>query len=473
MGCAPPADGNDSSALVLGATPATGTLDVTVTNLWYDRPAAQAVYDALFAWDQETDSYGPFLASGWELNEDRTVLTIDLRDDVVFSDGTKMTSDAVINTLELHPFFFGDWELSPNGEYSLTATSPAPIERQTLQGITGIAIFSPNFEPDELVEAPVGTGPYLLDEEASTVGVELRFVRNPDYWGDVDDYPYDELTVKVYEDSVAAVNALKSGQIDATLVDIGAVPNLEADGFKVTIGSATFFAIQFGDVAGDVLPPLGDVRVRQAINMAFDRETINDALAFGYGDWSSQAFIPVQPAYVEGGDDYYSFDPDRARSLLAEAGYADGFDITIASIANLTEPVEPIVQQSLADIGIRVSYEVFPDFAAWIEGAAELPATLMNIYYINTIKSHLSPVAPFNPWGTIIEGGGELIRLIDTGSAEESKDASHAFGRLALEQALLAPIFRPPVAWASTQEVDLSLDPLSAPIRLSSLRPAD
>jgi peptide/nickel transport system substrate-binding protein len=477
-GCAAgTADDTEDSTLVLGGTPATATLDVLIGNLWYDRPAAQAVYDALFTWEQDTDTYGPFLASDWSLSDDRMVLHLTLRDDVVFSDGEALTPEAVINVLEPRGDFqsYGS-SYEVTGEHSLDVIATRPIDGQLLQNITGIAIYSPAKTTDELAESPAGTGPYLLDEESSTIGVELNFVRNPDYWGDPDDFAYDNLTVKVFDDTVAAVNALKSGQVDATLVDIGSVPDLESSGFAVTTGTATFFTLQFADLEGKVLPPIGDVRVRQAINMAFDRAAINDALAFGYGDWSSQAFIDVQPAYLAGRDDEYPYDPERAKDLLAEAGYPDGFALTIPTIStgySTTSSIEPIVQQSLAEIGIDVTYEPYVDFGTWAAEAATFPVGLVEFYYINTINFHLKPTGSGNVWKYADPRALELFDVIDTGSVEESRAASQELGELALEEAWLAPFYRPPVAWASIPEVTLSLDPLSAPVRLTLFKPAD
>jgi peptide/nickel transport system substrate-binding protein len=461
--CTADTTGDETRSLTIRAGMIPGSWD-PVRTLALGEPA-QAVYEPLIMASAIGIEYIPWLAESFETSDDRLTFTMEIRENVDFTDGTHLDAAAVAD------FFATYLEVNAASplvvqygavftavdEYTVEVTTTTPIDFIWYDHLSVIWIVSPDAarDPEALAEKPVGTGPYLVDEY--TPEVSVSFVRNPEYWNP-EGYDFDEVTFQFYADELAALNALKSGQIDATsLTQIPLAVEAEAAGFDLFQGRGQYPSLFIIDRLGEVQPALADKRVRQAMNMAFDREAINESLNLGRGYVSSQPFIEGEPYYVEGGDDRYPYDPERARELMAEAGYADGFDITIPTMATYTKPYEPILQQSLADIGIRVTYEMFPD--------AEAVKLLTELW-----PSEKYPVAAYGfvhgpgiGWIDYFWGGyktEEGLALIDTvrnGTLDESLEAEKELGEYILDEAWFVPFSDPPayVAARSGIEVDV------------------
>jgi peptide/nickel transport system substrate-binding protein len=451
---------------------------------YFEIPAVQAVYDTLVTWNQDTGTFDPWLVAEYSISDDRSVMTMRLRDDVTFSDGEKLNAAGVVKFLtllrdtpgqtisfvNLRDAYGAEFEVVDEYTFEFRATA-APIDHAIFQVLDNLPVPSPKAldDFDALALAPVGTGPYLLDAATSVPGVSLSFTRNEDYWNP-EAYPYDTLKVVTFADGVAAFNALATGQINATAIDIGTVAQATAAGLNVEVQSGRFRGMFFGDRAGKINPAIADVRVRQAINMAFDREAINEVLDLGYGAVSSQPFRAPQAAYLEGNADY-TYDPDGARELLAEAGYPDGFALTIPTLAAWTADFEPLVQQYLADIGIEVTYEAYPDVAAYLGSYTNYAVMMRAEAFINTMRSYLMPGGSFSGWGTdpaIVE----LVNTINASSGDEQLAAGQRLGQFLHDEAWFAPISLKPAAWASSADVQVKLGKITASPWLKFFTPA-
>jgi peptide/nickel transport system substrate-binding protein len=346
------------------------------------------------------------------------------------------------------------------GEYQLTISSAKVMNHGFFEVVALTPIPSPNAvaNHEDLVNAPVGSGPYLYDAESSTQGVEMRFTKKDDHWRS-DDFPYDEITVKSFDDSVASLTALRTGQIDAAPITIPAAAEAEGAGLVLHTGSGQARILFIGDRAGVTNPALGNVLVRQAMTMAFNREAITESIDLGYGSVSSQPFIPGQPAYLDGPDAQYPYDLEEARSLMAEAGYADGFDLVIPT-GEIVAEFEPIVQQSLGDIGIRVTYETFPDTATLFEAiqTGQYPVMMLSNYFVNTIPIFLAHGGLFSDkWDYQNERLEELLVLIDEGTPEETAAAYQELGQMINDEVWYIPFSQPATIWASAPTVDVAL----------------
>jgi peptide/nickel transport system substrate-binding protein len=426
-----------------------------------------AVYESLFESTSaiEAGGFEPMLGTGYELSDDWKTLTLYLQDGVTFTDGEKFTADALKTYLDgmaanedwWFQFF---WDLnSPTLtviddttlEFSSEKPMPLHFRRFIHMLFTQVPIASPSVLED--LEAakttPVGSGPYVIDSLTPEVGFTLS--RNEEYW-DPESYPFDKMEFTVFEDEIAAHNALKSGQIDAASLTVGLAQESESQGLTLnikTIGGTTEL-LYVADRNGTVTPALADQRVRQAMALAFDRPAIHTALNKDYGPITSQPFVEGTPEYVEGGDDRYGYDPERAKELLAEAGYADGFDLSILSIAGSNFP-EPLIVQYLGDIGIRVTVdtkEAADFFDAAINGTS-YSVIAYGIDFPNVLPVFISPDATFNPFkiaDPVVDGYWEQIQ---NGPDEASEEALDGLGEYVVDQSILIVYKTTPAIWVT------------------------
>ena len=219
---------------------------------------------------------------------------------------------------------------------------------------------------------PVGSGPYVLNLDETTAGSDYVLEKNDEFWN-ADAYPFETVDIKVIADPTAATNAFKAGQLDY----VGLISENDESQYpedKFTVGNnkpGAIAVLWLVDRDGTVVPALKDERVRQAINLAFDRDTIAAKLGAGSMSPTEQVVSPTGGAWSDDINETYSFDVDKAKELMADAGYADGFDVTMPSTVVSTQ-FEPVITQSLADIGITVTWETVPfqDFYAKVFGGS-------------------------------------------------------------------------------------------------------
>jgi peptide/nickel transport system substrate-binding protein len=456
------------------------SLTIGVPFLWPSDPYVasglflepQALYEPLWNLDESDYSFTPRLAREFTLSDDRLTLELTLRDDVDFTDGVHFDAEALVEYLEIligdetYPGNFlltrYDMSFEITGEYELTITTTQPMNTDFFTHRSWFLIASPEAIKDHeaMAETSAGSGPYL--RESVEPEISATYVRNENYWNP-DAVDFDRVTFVVYSDPIALLNAVKTGQLDAATLDVSLAAEAESAGLAVHQGGGQFGTLVFLDHDGSIVPALGDVRVRQAMNLVFDRATIAEELDYGYGAVSSQAILDIQEGYVEGGDTRYGYDLEQARELMAEAGYEDGFDITIPTTSSAPEyspAYEPIVQQALSEIGIRVTYEAFPDGAAHYDAviSGKYPVLLMKLFYNNTynyMKDNPAFVSMVTP------EVAELIDVIDNGSTSEREEAFNEFGELILDEAWFAPFSRPATLWVTIPEVDVTVGALT------------
>jgi peptide/nickel transport system substrate-binding protein len=427
-------------------------------------PTIQAVYDPLFMVDAEDLEPQPWLATSWEQSEDGKTLDLTLRDDIEFADGTHMDAegverffDAVLTsgkvTLGATLVDIFETQVTATGDDTIQITTAKPMNSVwwwhfSLMPVGSAAALD---DPEGYAAGPVGSGPYSIESEVADASV--TFVKNENYWN-ADVYPYDRVTVATYSDPVAALNALKTGQLDAAQLTTELADEAEASGLSVVQGVGTIGAIEILDVGGRLVPALGDVRVRRAMNMAFDQESILENLNHGYGIASTQPYAKGQPEYVEGGDDRYAYDPETAKELLAEAGYPDGFDLTIiTSAAAGTAGIEPIAVQSLEDIGIRVTLQPiageYPEFGS-ATTSGEYPARIFNFA---ATAWDLNPAFNWGDNGFTSPEYDAIIAAHEEGTPAEQAEAAQKLGELYLDQAWFVPFSWPSAIFATTPDV--------------------
>jgi peptide/nickel transport system substrate-binding protein len=159
----------------------------------------------------------------------------------------------------------------------------------------------------------------------------------------------------VITNPTTTLQAMQSGQVQyAVAQQVSSIPTAKADGFNVTSPLQAFYGLAIDDRAGSIVPALAKVQVRQAINYALNRPALNQAVYAGYGQPNDEPAIPGDDGYVSSLANRYTYDPAKARQLLAAAGYPHGFTMHIldASLGGFDTLAEAISGE-LAAVGIN------------------------------------------------------------------------------------------------------------------------
>jgi len=354
----------------------------------------EVVYANVFEGLTRIDRNGeikPALAADWEVSNDGKVYRFILREGVKFHDGTAMDSSDVIfsiqraiadDSVNAQKALFEPVEsVAAEGSGSVVITLKRPTGHFLFNLGWGDAVVVGEESADGNKSNPVGTGPFLFKRWVKGDRVELE--RNPDYWGEPAKLA--TATFRFIPDPAAAVSAMMAGDVDA-FANFPAPENMiqfEADPrFKVIIGSTegeTILSINNGR------PPFDDLRVRRAIAHAIDRKDIIDGAMFGYGTAIGSHFAPHHPAHVDL-TNRYPLDLNKARALLSEAGYPEGFQATLKlPPPSYARRGGEIIASQLSEIGIEL--EIIPvEWAQWLE------QVFRGKDYDLTIVSHTEPM---------------------------------------------------------------------------------
>jgi peptide/nickel transport system substrate-binding protein len=324
----------------------------------YQSWAHEAVWDTLVKCDANGKAT-PDVADTFEVTDKNTTFKAHIREGQKFSDGTPVDSAAVKASFEFvkNAGVSNDYKglkIETPDAQNVVLTWPEP------QGpIMDNKVCSPKIAPGAWLKAgkfdtPVGSGPYTLDAAGSTTGSVYSFTKNPNHW-DTANYPYAKLVVKVITSDTAAVSALKTSQIDATLVPQTSVNEVKTSGKEVIGFQGQTTRLILSDRTGKVDKALGNVKVRQAMSMVFDKAGMAKSLYQGNAEPTAQVFRKGTDAYIDGLQDPYPYDVEKAKSLMAEAGYADGFTLELPTMTGQNfETLMPYVTQQLALINIKV-----------------------------------------------------------------------------------------------------------------------
>ena len=298
--------GGSSDTLTLGAIVPATTQSAADSRWANESPYMQAVYDTLVHLSP-TGEPEPWLATEWSLNNDKTVMTLKLRTDVKFTDGTPFNADAAAQNI----LRFRDGT-SPNASNLANVEDAKAVDDATLEitlsqpdpallvylGQNGGLMESPKqFGAADEKTNPVGSGPYVLDTGKTVVGSKYVYTKNADYWAP-DSVYYDNLVITVLADKTTQVNAIKGGQVTGlNVIDQTTLKEIEGAGFAVFPHELDWTGLMLLDRAGSVNEALGKVEVRQAINYAIDSDAMLQAVAQGHGTVTGQIFPETSPGY--------------------------------------------------------------------------------------------------------------------------------------------------------------------------------
>lgn len=429
----------------------------------------QAVYDSLIRMEPD-GTLVPHLATEWSYDDTRTVLTLTLRDDVSFTDGTPFNADAAAQNLTRfrdtggrNANFLALMESATaidDTHVEIKLSEPNPALLSYLSHVAGLQQSPATFDGPDADTNPVGTGPYIINTSESVVGTQYVYDANPDYFAP-ELIKFDRLVLRIISDDSAMINAIRANELNAADVFSAAnAAEVERAGWDLHPHSVDWSGLLLIDREGALGTPLGDVRVRQAINMAFPREDIVQALSGGLSTATTQVFRTGSPGYDESLDANYPYDPEAAKALLAEAGFPNGFTLDMPLLSTPSaENSGRIVAAYLGEIGIAVNFH--PELQEYVSNILQgkYPAAPMLLEQAANdwqfIGFQIARGAPFNPLHTGDDVADELIAQIQVTEGDEQAELVAQLGRHIHEQAWFAPLSRSTSFFATDGTVDV------------------
>jgi len=345
------------------------------------------IFEGLVKYKPGTTEIEPCLATSWDISEDGRVFTFHLRKDVKFHDGTDFNADAVVFSLERqrdpnHPFHkYGEWaywgwvfgaveKTEKVDDYTVKIT----LKEKFAPFLTTMAMFtafivSPTSAEkwgEEWYAHPVGTGPFKFVEWIKDDHITLE--KFDDYWGEKP--KIDKLIFKVIPDASVRLLELQQGNVQGMefpnpddLEKIKSDPNLKLLSQPgLNIG---YLAMNMGEDTPGYDPHFGDVRVRRAVSYAINKKDIVKHLYKGTAVPAKNPLPPTLWGYNDEIEDY-EYNPEKAKELLAEAGYPDGFETNLWAMPvarpYMFDPqkIAEAIQADLEKVGIKakiVSYD--------------------------------------------------------------------------------------------------------------------
>lgn len=317
------------------------------------------------------DSSGNYVnavASDVSISEDGLTYTFTLRDGVVFHNGETCTTEDVLYSFEtcaatswtsaVVEALSAATDLRAEGnQVIVTLNAPNP---DFLSYVSSVSIVPAGY--DQQATQPVGTGPFKFVSRSVQENIILE--RHEDYYG-TPAY-LDRVTYRIYEDSNALFTALNSGALDLVAhLTSDQVSNL-TNGYEVLEGTMNLVQALYLNHA---VEPFNDVRVRQALCYAVDVDAMLALTAGGHGTKVGSSMYPAFTKYFDASlADAYPHDVEKAKALLAEAGYPDGFSFTITVPSNYQPHVDTaeVLVEQLSQVGITAQIDLV-DWNTWLE----------------------------------------------------------------------------------------------------------
>jgi len=339
--------------------------------------AASQLYDPLVFQDK-SGQIVPWLAESWETSEDGTVWTFKLRKDVVFHNGDPFTADDVVATWEYGSAATSSWpekytiakSVEKVDDYTVKVTTegPKPYLLVTMHDFWNII---PKKYIDEVgvegfQKAPIGTGPFMFVEWVK--GDHITYKANPNYWQP--EFPkVAELVFRFIPESATRVAAVQQDEVDI----VTRLSAEEADSLRSVEGVNVvqyqvprIYYISFDNVSSGIGTPIADPVVRQAMNYAVDVDGIIKALFAGNGQRAAGFIASSELGY--GIVPPFPYDPEKAKELLAQAGYANGFEIGMACPSGVFAAFQEVceaIASNLGDVGITVDLQMMESGNFW------------------------------------------------------------------------------------------------------------
>lgn len=407
------------------------------------------VLETLTLIDSELEIH-PVLATEWEFRDDNTTFVATIREGVTYHSGRDLTADDVVFAFE-HAIDGGglshlsgamsEWRVEATGDHEVTISSPTPLQEVIFDILDATPIIDGDtHEGLEDGSEVVGTGPFVW--AGYNAGTDVQLTRNDSYWEP--DLPYlDGVEISVIQDSTAQLSALRTGESHManglTLQDAQTI--VDDDAFHLDLNFGLLYTLGF-DVEQ---APFDDPEVRRAVGYAIDRERINEQVFGNLGRTTSLPWGEQATGYPADLADTYTYDPDRARQMIEDAGAA-GADVEIALHAQpVPRTIYEIIANNLEDAGLSVTPaelsvadyaprlaagELGQAFIMW-HAVADLAPTLM-------FDAHPGLRPNGNPSNYTSEEYEELVTaLVESPDDDTTAEALHAVSEHILDAAVI------------------------------------
>jgi peptide/nickel transport system substrate-binding protein len=440
----------------------TGTFDNSKSTGDCDQIITTFIYDTLLHRDA-SGNLVPGLAQRFQVDPPGNKIELWIRPGVQFSDGEPLDGQAVINGLTTNQQNdqlttikkVTKFELDPADRMHVILTYQDDTGIQVpyaLSGRDGMIMSTKSITSGTADGAPIGAGPFILSSYEKGAKASLR--PNPNYWDKANAYKFGGIDFIKVATGPPTVTAFEGGDVDFVRLETDGAAQLKNNPkYKVVERpSGAYLQFEFRIKGKDGKPTVFDnVKVRQAIEYALDRNRINQAAQQGLGDVTDQAFPKGNAAHVDALDNYYSYDPAKAKALLSEAGYPNGFSFTMAipggGISNMEhQAVE--VQQELKQVGIKANIlRILPsaiatDFYQAYKGDAFVAEELASTFPGGSLRDNFAT----GEYVAHYDGAerADIKQLMDEGQSETTIPAAmkfiHQAVEIAVKQALDVPI---------------------------------
>jgi len=434
-------------------------------------PDSYYVYRNIFDNMLTRDNAGeivPQIATSWDQVSD-TEIVFDLRDDVVFHDGEKLTAEDVVYTVEriTNPDFaspqLGQFnkiiKAEALGDYKVKLTTDGPYPASLAQ-LVKLSIVpqhvASTMSSEEFNAAPVGSGPYKLSKWER--GVEVVVEKNEAYWGDKG--PFDTVAFRGVPDASTRMANLQAGAADLVVtLNADLAQQLEASGrgkvLNVNTERVAYFAMN------STLPPLDNVELRRAIGYAIDREAIVEGLLGGFPEVVDQMLSPAHFGWKDGITGY-AHDPEKAKEIIAGLGDAAKAEMKLATSPVFDQRVVQAIQQMLTEVGLNASIETV-DMATWLKD--------------QQTSNDQAPMLTFSRWSCACQdpdgimypllhsssswsrfADPEVDAMLDEARSEldlEKRAALYArINEIALEKAAILPLYQAAILYGSSENLE-------------------
>nr|MCR5161090.1 ABC transporter substrate-binding protein [Lachnospiraceae bacterium] len=337
-------------------------------NTTNEKNIGDQIYDTLMfvPMDGDESKIEPRIAEGYEMSEDGLTYTFHIRDDVTFHDGSALTAEDCAFSVQLYidseyqgtSADVGSVEAADDKTLVVTLNAPfAPFLSDICSMHIGSKAYHDSASEEEFMSQPIGSGPYKFVSHAIDTNVILEAY---------DGYYRGEAPIKnvtYYVIKTTAPQALMSRQVDFAEIDAASLIMLKSDPEIIVTPVPTSGFTHL--VMNTEKAPFDDVRVRQAINYAIDRQNIVNVVYEGEAEENSNICAKTRYGYSD--DQFqYTYDPDKAKELLAEAGVEEGTDLGTILCAEKYSRLAEVLQSDLKKVGLECTIDV-KEFNKYIE----------------------------------------------------------------------------------------------------------